>query len=149
MRISEILKAKNEEVVVTSPKESVAIAVELMAERAIGSLLVEDEHGALQGSLSERDVVAGLHAQGPEVLEVAVGDLMSRDIVTCRPEDDVIEIMKMMTTERIRHLPVVAGERIQGIISIGDLVKYRFEEAEAEAEALRAYVAVPPEKRRG
>ena len=96
--------------------------------------------GHIEGILSERDIVRVLAERGASVLEEAVGEVMTRKVVSCRDSDTVAEIMEMMTTGKFRHLPVVEGERVVGLISIGDIVKWRVQEYETEQEALRTYI---------
>ncbi len=114
-------------------------AIAMLAEKRIGALPVV-AGGAVAGIFSERDVIYQLQAQGPGVLDKPVGDVMTAPAVTVAPDTDVMAALALMTRRRIRHLPVVQGDSMVGFISIGDLVKYRIDRAEAEAEAMRAYI---------
>jgi len=113
----------------------------MLTDNKIGALLVENENGGIAGILSERDIVGGMAPHGADLHDVAVEELMTRDIIRCSPDDTVNKAMAMMTDRRIRHLPVFEGEDLIGFISIGDLVKCRMMEVQAEAEALRQYIA--------
>ena len=102
---------------------------------------MEDADGAIVGILSERDIVAGMVTHGVELHQVAVSELMTADVIHCSPNDTVNKAMEMMTERRFRHLPVFEGDELLGLISIGDLVKWRIMEVQAEAEAMRQYIA--------
>ncbi len=116
-------------------------AVERLTARNIGSVLITDAEGKLAGILSERDIVRELAATGPEALEVSVTRVMSAEARTCTPGTNTDELMRIMTEERIRHVPVVDVDRcLIGIVSIGDVVKWQLEELTTEAEQLANYV---------
>ena len=121
-------------------RETVSGAARLLTDRRIGALVVGDESGDIAGMLSERDIVAGIATHGAAVLDQAVSELMTRKVVFCHPRDTIADVMGKMTDRRIRHLPVVDGDRLLGVISIGDVVKQRIAETENEAEALREYI---------
>jgi CBS domain-containing protein len=142
MYVANILKGKGQDVVSVRAEQSIAEALALMCERRIGAVLVLDPDGRIAGILSERDLVRAMHRCGREIFDKQVGDLMTRPVVTCSPKDPVAAIMGMMTSQRFRHVPVMEGDRLVGLVSIGDVVKSRIEEAEAEAEALRQYIAL-------
>lgn len=141
MKLADILHSKNPEIVKVGAQKNIADAARLLTEKKIGALLVEDEVGKIVGILSERDIVRGLGPHGADLHDVAVSELMTRNLIRCSPGDSVNEAMAMMTDRRIRHLPVFDGEELVGFISIGDLVKCRITEVQAEAEAMRAYIA--------
>jgi len=141
MYVSDILKSKGSAIISLGAGDPVADAVALLAEKRIGAVLVLDG-GKVAGILSERDIVRGLNSFGPTFFEKRVSDLMTRDVVTCTPETSVPELMGMMTARRFRHVPVVTDQGLLGIVSIGDVVKTRIEEAEAEVDALRRYIAL-------
>ena len=144
MQVREILSAKGGRVVTIRPDATVATAVHRLALERVGALVVSEDGSAIAGILSERDVVGALAEQGAGILAVdfRVGDLMTRRVVTCRPEDQVKTVMAEMTRRRVRHLPVVENGRLVGIVSIGDIVKSRLEEMELETLVLRdAYIA--------
>jgi len=112
----------------------------LMHEKHIGAVLVV-ESGVIHGMVSERDICARLHTQGAVVLGATAGDIMTAPVITAAPSTTVAEAMETMTARRFRHLPVVDGDSILGVVSIGDLVKRRLEDAEAEAAAMKDYIA--------
>ena len=114
--------------------------LELLHEHRIGAVLIV-ENGQIHGLVSERDICRALHLLGPKLLEEAAAAVMSSPVVTARPGDSVSAAMEVMTDRRFRHLPVVDGGRILGLVSIGDLVKCRIEEVEAEAAAMKTYIA--------
>lgn len=141
MNVAAILNAKGSNVVTVKPDTSVADVVRLLAEKRIGAVVVSAGGRRAQGILSERDIVGSLAAHGPLTLEKKAHELMTAHITTCSPQDQLADLMAVMTTKRIRHLPVIEDGLVCGIISIGDVVKWRVEEIEREADALRAYVA--------
>lgn len=140
MYVSDILKEKAGDLVTTTPDETVATTVRLLSTKRIGAVIVCDAAGAIVGMLSERDIVRGLATHGESVLNGQVRKLMTVKVVTCEPTDTIAEVMKRMTEGRFRHLPVVEGDALKGMISIGDVVKHRLEESEQEARVLRDYV---------
>lgn len=141
MTISTILKSKGSNIVSVRPDETIDSAAKCLQREKIGAVLVMDSGGKLCGVLSERDIVNGLANHGSGLLERTVSELMTRDVITCHPSDRVTRVMGMMTDRRIRHLPVLDGGELVGVVSIGDIVKRRMEEIESEAEALRSYIA--------
>ncbi|MEO1248437.1 MAG: CBS domain-containing protein [Pseudomonadota bacterium] len=141
MNISGILKNKGDDVFSTTPSASIADASKALTERGVGALLVRDESGSLRGILSERDIVRAIAAKGPMALEMQVSSVMTADLITITSGETVQDAMAKMTGKRIRHLPVVDDGELQGMISIGDVVKCRIEEVESEASTLRAYIA--------
>jgi CBS domain-containing protein len=141
MNVGAILKFKGSEVISVEAEDTVAVAAKKLTTRRIGALLVENGKGDIVGVLSERDVVSGIAQRGAAVLAEPVSTLMTRDVVFCHPSDTIVDVMGKMTDRRIRHLPVIDGDRLLGVISIGDLVKQRIAETEHEAEALREYIA--------
>ena len=141
MKLAEILQGKGSEVYKIKAVDCIADAAILLSENKIGALLVEDDAGKIVGILSERDIVGGLVPHGADLHDVAVSELMTPDLIHCSPGDTVNDAMAMMTDRRIRHLPVFDGENLVGFISIGDLVKCRIKEVQAEAEAMRQYIA--------
>ena len=139
MTIAAILERKGGEVVTMEAGQSVADAVGLLAERRIGALVVLDG-GEVAGILSERDIVYCLARDGAAVLALPVRRAMTAPAVTVEPKVAVLAALSDMSKRRIRHLPVVDGQRLVGIVSIGDLVAYRIRRIEEEAEAMRAYI---------
>ena len=139
MTIAAILHGKGTDVVSITPDASVAQAVALLAERRIGAVPVMDGD-RVAGVFSERDVIVCLHAGDAGALRRTVADVMTAPAVTVGPHDAVIGALSLMTQRRIRHLPVVDGGRVVGLVSIGDLVKYRIDRIEADAAAMRDYI---------
>lgn len=141
MLIGQILATKGRDVVTIGPDATVAEAARLLRDRRIGAIVVIEGDGGLCGILSERDVAHGLADRGSDLLDMRVADLMTPDVITCAPGDGIEKLMADMTKGRVRHLPVIDDGRLAGLISIGDLVKHRLEELEAEAHLLHDYIA--------
>jgi CBS domain-containing protein len=139
MTIAAVLRTKGSEVETITAGARLSDAVAKLGERRIGALPVV-EGGEIVGIISERDVIYCLRDHGAEVLDWPVSRVMSSPAITAPPETGVLSALALMTQRRIRHLPVVQGGTIRGIVSIGDLVKYRMERIEAEAEAMRSYI---------
>lgn len=139
MTIAAILNNKGHEVVTIAVVASVREAVALLAERRIGAVPVT-EGGAVVGVFSERDVIYGLASSGATVLDRTVGEVMTAPAVTVEPKDAALAALSLMTRRRVRHLPVIDGGRMIGVVSIGDLVKYRIDRIEADAAAMRDYI---------
>ncbi len=140
MYVAEILNTKGSEVIATSPTETVAVTARLLNYERIGAVLVRDAKDNVIGVISERDIIRGIAVNGARALDMEVHDLMTREVVSCKPTDTISEVMRVMTTRRFRHLPVMEDGALKGMISIGDVVKYRLEETEMEARVLRDYV---------
>jgi CBS domain-containing protein len=142
MRVEDILKAKGRRVSTIRPEASALTAVHQLRRDGIGALVVTSDGERVEGVLSERDVVRALAEHREAVLERAVRQIMSKPVVTCAADDSVKHVMEQMTRRRVRHLPVVDGGRLCGIVSIGDVVKSRLDELELEGTVLRdAYLA--------
>ena len=140
MLVSDILNHKGREVLTVSREDSLESVVALLTERRIGAAVVmEGQH--IAGIVSERDVVRCVAAHGTDGLARTAGEAMTREVVTCGEDDRIEEIMARMTEGRFRHMPVLNDGRLVGIVSIGDVVKERLEEMEAEGRALRDYIA--------
>ena len=142
MHINEILKSKGTEVTLVSPDATVRELVAILIDKRIGAVIVSTAAQPVAGIVSERDVVRGL-AAGAEVLDRPVSDIMTVDVVTAEPDKSVHELAKLMTERRIRHVPVVSGGELKGIVSIGDVVKSRIDELEFERDQLESYVSHP------
>jgi CBS domain-containing protein len=136
MQISEILRAKGTQVTTVQETDTIEAVVRILAEKRLGAVVVEDRWMKLSGIFSERDLVQALARRGTEVMGLAVSELMTTRVVTCAPEDRVDEVLVRMTLRRIRHLPVMQGSQLSGIVSIGDLVHHRLDEKELEAGVL-------------
>ena len=141
--LSSILKRKGTEVVSVSPDDKVFAVARVLTERGIGAALVRDAAGGLLGIISERDIVRGMANQGQGTTQLPAERLMTRDLVTVTRTTAVTEALELVTRHRVRHLPVIDGGELVGLVSIGDLVKARIDEAEFEAAALKDYVVSP------
>jgi CBS domain-containing protein len=137
MKVASILKTKGSIVATTPPRTSIATAARLLREQNIGALVVSEDGVTVLGIITERDIVHGVADRGAALLELPVSFLMTRAPITCTPDDDIPTVMRQMTRLRVRHLPVMVRERLQGIVSIGDVVKHRLDELETEANVLR------------
>ena len=140
MFVSDILAQKGGLVFTVTPGTSVAQLSQQLSARRIGSMLVLDVEGSVAGIVSERDLVRALASHGAKAMELEARQVMTRDVVTCDPDDSIDEVMQTMTSGRFRHLPVVRHGELLGLVSIGDVVKARLEEAKHETEALKAYI---------
>ena len=139
MTIASVLRGKGSEVEAVGPRDRLGDAVRRLGEKRIGAMPVVED-GRIVGMISERDVIYNLKDHGAAALEWPVERVMNSPAITVDPDTDVLAALALMTQRRIRHLPVVEGGEIRGIVSIGDLVKHRMERIEAEAEAMRAYI---------
>jgi CBS domain-containing protein len=139
MTIAAILQSKGNEVLTVSGDTSVRDAVALLADRKIGAVPVV-EGGRVAGIMSERDIIYRLRSDGAAVLDWTVDRIMTAPAITIEPGADILGALSLMTRRRIRHLPVVDGEALIGVVSIGDLVKFRMDKIEAEAAAMLNYI---------
>jgi CBS domain-containing protein len=112
----------------------------MFAQHRIGALVVTADGVRIDGIVSERDIARALHRHGTDVLGLAVADVMTADVYTCGPDDTVDELMALMTARRVRHVPVVVDGHLSGIVSIGDVVKYRVQELEKDNSSLVEYI---------
>ena len=140
-KVSDVLKQKGSRVVTVAPGQTIASLVEVLTQNRIGAAPVTNDAGGLIGIISERDVVRGIVEHGGGVLTRVVEQLMTREVKTCAPDDAIIELMAIMTNQRIRHLPVVEGGALCGLVSIGDVVKQRLAEAQRELDELHRYIS--------
>ena len=141
MNVDSILKNKGRDVVTVAADATINDAVLLLRRKRIGALVIARAGGGAEGILSERDIVRALAEYGARVFDLPVSALMTRNVITCAPEDSVSGLMAEMTARRIRHLPVVENGGLIGIVSIGDVVKCHIDEVEHEANALRQFIA--------
>lgn len=139
MTIARLIEGRNTPVINVSINTPVSEAVDLLAQRRIGALPVMDGH-AIAGIFSERDAIRQLSKHGPSMLDRLVGQVMTSPAITVEPATGVLDALELMTMRRIRHLPVLQGGRMIAFVSIGDLVKYRIEHIQREAEAMRDYI---------
>ena len=140
MRITHVIQRKGAEVVTARPDDTVERLLAMLAEHRIGALVVSEDGRSVAGIVSERDIVRRLHEVGAAVLGQPVRDLMTADVTTCGPDDDVEHLMRLMTDQRVRHIPVVVDGELQGIVSIGDVVKHRIDELQDERDQLVGYI---------
>ena len=141
MTVKAILSRKGRDVVTIAPTDQLSHAVKLLSEKRIGAVIVTGPDNHVAGILSERDIVRALGERGPAVLDENIASVMTRKVTTCTESDTIAVIMERMTTGKFRHVPVIEQGRLSGVISIGDVVKYRIEEVEHDADALREYIA--------
>jgi len=141
VNVASLLSVKGRDIATISQERTVADAVALLKERGVGALVVTSLEEPLAGILSERDVVRALADRGGAVLDESVADLMTRDVTTCEETTSVTDLMGLMTARRIRHIPVVTDGHVVGVVSIGDVVKARFDELEGEKRDLLDYVS--------
>jgi CBS domain-containing protein len=141
MTVAAILRGKPERLIGLEESSSLAEAAQLLTRERIGALIVKDRSGEMIGIISERDIVRVLAREGGTALNHPLSKVMTRDVLCCSPEDSVADLMAVMTERRCRHLPVMKADKLIGMISIGDVVKRRVEEAEREAASLREYIA--------
>jgi CBS domain-containing protein len=140
MFVSDILTQKGGLVFTVTMGTTVAQIAQQLGVRRIGSVLVMADTDTVAGIVSERDLVRALAQHGAAALELEAREVMTRDVITCHPDDSIDHVMQLMTNGRFRHLPVVHRGELLGLVSIGDVVKARLEEARHETEALRAYI---------
>jgi CBS domain-containing protein len=140
MNVTSILAAKGGNVTTIEPTATLAAAATLLAKHRIGAIIVLGAEGRLVGILSERDIVRTIVDGGCDVLDQPVSQAMTRNVATCGPDEPIHSIMERMTQGKFRHMPVLESGRLTGIISIGDVVKYRLDEMEQESEAMRGYI---------
>ena len=140
MRIAEVLGSKaSQDIVTITPDAGVRDLLALLAEHNVGALIVSSDGSAVDGIVSERDVVRHLHHDGT-VIDNTVAAIMTEVVETCEPETELDEIMEIMTRRRIRHVPVVRDGKLTGIVSIGDVVKHKLSQLQFERDQLDSYV---------
>lgn len=137
MKVSTILKAKGSRVATTRTDVSIATVAHRLKMENVGALVVSNDHKTVLGIITERDILHGLAERGPSLLDMRADELMSHGTPSCTPEESINHVMKRMTRERMRYLPVLEHGQLCGIISIGDVVKERLKEIELEANVLR------------
>jgi len=137
MRVANILKMKGTAVMTVRPTETVQAVAKRFRQEGVGALIVTGEGGSLDGIITERDVSNGLASHGRDTHALLASTLMTTGVVTCSPQDTLTDIARVMTERRLRHLPVKEGSRVVGVVSIGDVLKHRLDEAQLEARVLR------------
>jgi len=140
MTVAAILKHKGARVETVQPNATVQQVCDLLTSRQIGATVVVGAAGQVVGVVSERDIVQALSKKGPGSLTQSIDEIMTRQVATCQLTDTSEDLMEMMTRGRFRHVPVVEGGRLVGIISIGDVVKRRIEDSELERRTMREYI---------
>lgn len=141
MSVKSILDQKGRDVATVDPDVSLGVAARLLAEKKIGALVVTKGNSKIAGILSERDIVRLIGSKGVDALALKVSDAMTASVKICREDHSINDVMEIMTMGRFRHLPVEKDGALDGIISIGDVVKRRIEDVEREAEEIRTYIA--------
>jgi CBS domain-containing protein len=141
MRISDVLRVKGGQVVTVSPDSDVRQLLSVLAEHRIGAVVVSADGASVDGIASERDIVRALADRGPEVMSEPVTAIHTAAVHTVTPDTHLEDVMRIMTAQRIRHVPVVLDGNLQGIVSIGDVVKNRIDELEHERAALTDYIS--------
>jgi CBS domain-containing protein len=141
MTVAHLLRGKPQRLITIPAHETLAKASQILARERIGAIVVTAPGGELAGIISERDLVRAIATGGAAALESKVSETMTANVVCCSPDDTIDQVMSMMTARRFRHLPVKDAGRTVGMISIGDVVKAKVEDAERESADLRAYIA--------
>ncbi len=141
MSVAAMLVGKPKNLITVSPDDSVTDAIALLTKHRIGAVIVCDKTGGVTGILSERDVVRDIAREGAGILDGPISSCMTDKVVSCKAEDTVNYVMELMTNNRFRHLPVINAGKLVGIISIGDVVKRKIEQAEKDAQDMRNYIA--------
>jgi len=138
--VAAILGQKSHSIITAQAGETLKGVCALLASHRIGAVVITDGGEGITGILSERDIVKAVARDGGGALDRPTADYMTRTVKTCRPSDTIADVMAWMTEGRFRHLPVVDGGRLVGVVSIGDVVKQRIATAEQEAEMMRSYI---------
>jgi CBS domain-containing protein len=141
MTVEHILAAKGRNVVTIEPERTLGEAARLLDEKRIGAVVVSDADHAVLGIFSERDIVKAVARGGPTALDESVSRYMTTKVITCTGRSAISELMELMTAQKFRHVPIIEDGRLNGIVSIGDIVKHRLAEIQAEHRALREYIA--------
>lgn len=139
-KVSDVLRHKGHDVVTVAPQQTVASVVKLLTQNRIGAAPVIGQHGEIAGIISERDIIRAIAEHAEAALKLPVERLMTRQVRTCAVDEQVVDLMRVMTVQRIRHLPVIENGELHGIVSIGDVVKRCLEELQVEVEDLQSYI---------
>lgn len=137
MRVADILKVKGTAVMTVRPAETIQAVAKRLHQEGVGAMIVSSDGDSLDGIITERDVAISLAVYGKEFQALRASALMRIEVVTCSPESSLAEVARVMTERRLRHLPVKEGKRLVGVISIGDVLKYRLDEVQLESRVLR------------
>ena len=135
-----MVRRKGGDVITVRTDASVVDLLGLLSEHRIGAVVVSDDGETVNGIVSERDIVRHLHTDGAALLEAPVSQIMTAEVHTCAPEDSLDDLESAMTERRFRHVPVVVDGKLVAIVSIGDVVKHRIDELQAERDQLRTYI---------
>lgn len=141
MTVAAILSEKGSSVLTVEPGDSLTDVIKILSEKKIGAAVVVSPDGTVCGIISERDIVREIGGHGAKALKTTISGCMTSSVISCTPHDTVNEVMETMTTNRFRHMPVIENGKLGGIISIGDVVKRKIEQAERDAEEMRNYIA--------
>jgi CBS domain-containing protein len=141
MSVAQILSSKGRAIHTAMASDKLETIAKTLADKRIGSVVITDAKGAIAGIVSERDIVRAVARNGAGALDLPASSVMSSEVQTCAPSDSEAELLAVMTAHRIRHLPVMENGRLAGMISIGDVVKFRIEVIEREAEDMKSYIA--------
>lgn len=141
MLVNQLLNTKGPQVFKVTPDDTLSAVAALLHTRRVGAFIVADKGGKVVGIISERDIIRAIATDGPDALNQSVAKVMTKDVFSANPGETVDALLERMTDRRIRHLPVMEGTRLVGIVSIGDLVKAKIMAAEHEAHALKAYIS--------
>ncbi len=144
MRIADVLKRKGSGVITVRSDATVGELVDVLTENRIGAVVVSDDGSAVDGIVSERDIVIHLKSSGAAVLDARVSTIMTAEVHTCGPDENLENLAAMMTERRIRHIPVVTDDGLHAIVSIGDVVKSRIDALQSERDQLRDYIQQAP-----
>jgi CBS domain-containing protein len=137
MKVASILKAKGAHVVTVRPNETIQHAAAKLRLEGVGALIVSHDGVTLDGIITEGDITKGFADHGADLASKHVRDLMEAGVLTCKPEDGIADVARLMTNRRLRHLPVRDGSSLAGIVSVGDILKYRLDEVELEARVMQ------------
>lgn len=140
MKVRDILLSKGAEVATIHPEVTIHDALMTLVSRRIGSLMVTEEDGRIVGILTERDILRECAARSEDIKETRVREVMTTDLIIGVPDDEIGYVMGILTQNRIRHLPIIADDKLEGLISIGDVVKAQLEETEFENRYLKDYI---------
>ena len=141
MSVSHILKLKGRDVITALPSATVKAVAEILSSKRIGAVVISSGGGKIEGIVGEREIVRAVASAGAAALDKPVSTVMTTNVRTCNEEDSEMGLMALMTQHRIRHLPVATNGKLSGMISIGDVVKFRIEEIERDAADMKAYIA--------
>lgn len=139
MNVSDILRSKGDKVLTVRPSETIKALAHRLRLESIGAMVVSQDGKLIEGIVSERDVAHGVAEHGASLPDLYVSSLMTKNVVTCSPDDSIADVAKIMTRRKVRHIPVQRKGVLVGLVSVGDIVKQRLDEMELEANVLRDY----------